>query len=406
MERPVYLSAREAAAELGIGLQTLYAYVSRGFIRSESIAGTRTRLYRAEDVRALRDRRERGRDAERSAEVALQGGAPVLDSALTLIQDGRLFYRGRDVAVLARTATLEAVATLLWDCPDSDPFAVGPSGDPAIPGAVPETMTAAMAGLPPLERCIAVLPAAAATDIRAWTLAPPAVHETAAGLARLVAATLVGRSPSDAPIHRQVAAAWGVADEAGIGLLRAALVLCADHELNASAFTVRCVASTGANLHAAVIAGIAALQGPRHGGATARVDALLAELLADPDPGRAMVARMRRGDDAPGFGHPLYPKGDPRAATLLAMIAATRKGDPVASRLADIVDVCCAVTGRRPNIDLGLVALARVLALPPWAPLILFAAGRCIGWIAHALEQYQGNALIRPRARYVGARPS
>src|SRR5215216_7537220 len=110
-----YLSARRAAEELGISLATLYAYVSRGMIRSEAAGGSRrNRRYRAEDVRRLKERKERRRDPDRTVEDALHWGTPVMESAITLISDDGLYYRGRDVIGLAAESTIEEVAALIW----------------------------------------------------------------------------------------------------------------------------------------------------------------------------------------------------------------------------------------------------------------------------------------------------
>src|SRR3712207_2580246 len=96
-----YLSAGQAAEELGVSLATLYAYVSRGMIRSEATGRSRRRRYRAEDIRRLKERKEWRRDPDRVVEGALRWGTPVMESGITLIADGKLYYRGRDVAALA-----------------------------------------------------------------------------------------------------------------------------------------------------------------------------------------------------------------------------------------------------------------------------------------------------------------
>src|SRR5437588_12997534 len=116
------LSSKEAARRLSVSAATLYAYVSRGLLRSEAINGSRERRYRADDISRLKRRRDVGRKAESIANHALDFGTPVLESALTLIEDGRLYYRGIDATQLARTASLEDVARLLWHC-DDEPFA-------------------------------------------------------------------------------------------------------------------------------------------------------------------------------------------------------------------------------------------------------------------------------------------
>ena len=109
----------------------------------------------------------------------------------------------------------------------------------------------------------------------------------------------------------------------------------------------------------------------------------------------AITARLAEDRGLPGFGHPLYPQGDPRAAALLARFAPT----PILGALSEAVGT---FTGQAPNIDFALVCLAETLKLPTDAPFALFATARCAGWIAHAIEQVQGGGIIRPRARYTG----
>src|SRR5919202_3376357 len=115
MEEGRYLTARRAAEELGVSLATLYAYVSRGRIRSEAVGGSgRSRRYRAEDVRRLKERKERRRDPDFVVEGALHWGTPIMESAVTLITDEGLYYRGRDAVALASGSTIEEVAALIW----------------------------------------------------------------------------------------------------------------------------------------------------------------------------------------------------------------------------------------------------------------------------------------------------
>src|SRR5262249_55451562 len=114
-ERP-YLTARQAAQALGVTLPTLYAYTSRGQLRSEPLPGQpRERRYFREDIDRLRERKEARGDPSKAATRGPHWGSPVLSSNITLIQDGRLYYRGQDVMQLAETATLEQVAELLWE---------------------------------------------------------------------------------------------------------------------------------------------------------------------------------------------------------------------------------------------------------------------------------------------------
>ena len=180
--------------------------------------------------------------------------------------------------------------------------------------------------------------------------------------------------------------------------MRRALVLLADHELNASTFAARVAASTGASLSASVLAGLAALSGPRHGGVSARIAALIEDAGRD-GPEAAVRAYIARGDAPPGFGQRPYPAGDPRAKALLSAF----RPDAEMTRLMAAGE---ALTGQPPNIDMALAALTRRLGLAPDAAFALFALGRSVGWIAHAIEQLESGGLIRPRARYVGPPPS
>jgi citrate synthase len=184
-------------------------------------------------------------------------------------------------------------------------------------------------------------------------------------------------------------------------LIRAALILCADHELNVSAFTARCVASAGASPYGVVIAGLAALEGTKHGGITMRVEAQWDAVRRTRDLRGALAERLRRGESIEGFGHPLYASGDPRAKLLLEMLPASRH----AAFARELVAAAGALVGESPNLDFALVALARSLGLPDGSALALFAIGRTIGWIGHAIEQYENGAIIRPRAKYVGEAP-
>ncbi|HZS83632.1 MAG TPA: citrate/2-methylcitrate synthase [Stellaceae bacterium] len=388
--RPRSYDADAATARLKVTKATLYAYVSRGLIASVAdAADPRRRLYRAEDVERLAAKKAMGRRPERIAAATLDFGLPVLPSRITLIAEGRLFYRGRDAAALAESASFEDAARLLWDCGDIDPFA-DPAAAPApglsrplAPAPIPR-MVAALAHLDPGGGAI-------------WQREPHRLWPGAARLLRHLAAAAAARAPSADAVHIQLARAGGL-DGRGADLIRRALVLCADHELNASAFAARVVASTGASLAAAVMGGLAALSGPRHGGATERVEALFDELRAAGDMRRAVAERLARGEAAPGFGHPLYPDGDPRAHVLLSAL-------PEEKRRQDLIEAMDRLGGARPNIDFALVALRRALGLPRGAAVALFAVARAAGWIAHALEQRGEGRLIRPRAHYVGTPP-
>ena len=159
-----YLSARRAAEELGVSLATLYAYVSRGMVRSEAVEGKgRNRRYRAEDVRRLKERRERRRDPDMVVEGALHWGTPVLESGITLIDGGGLYYRGRDVVDLAEERSIEEVAALIW----TGDQAMAPSLFPAEMSGTSRhirNVVDSVVGLTPVEVFQVMLPVAAAED--------------------------------------------------------------------------------------------------------------------------------------------------------------------------------------------------------------------------------------------------
>lgn len=387
-----FIAADEAAARLSISKATLYAYVSRGMIASHAVPGARTRKYDADDVAALLRRKAVRRDPARAAEGALHVRGPaVLPSALTSIDNGVLRYRGHDVAALAQTHTLEQVAALLWD----GPFV-------ATPADALRWRPHGGAGQGVLASMQIWLARRSATDPVAFNLAADCVRRVGASIVGGLATVAIGggkaqTSVAQASVAQTLAAGWGVTTRRAAAQIDRALVLVADHELNVSAFTGRCVASARSSPYMVVIAALAALQGHRHGGETDRCAAMLAERGT---PEAIVEARLRRGQNIPGFGHPLYPDGDPRGRILVEAALA----GPRAARTAQFVAAAASLLGQAPTVDFGLVATARMLGLPDHAALAVFAVGRSVGWLAHALEQYAAPTMIRPRARYVGAR--
>ena len=380
----MYLSATEAAEYLGVSRATLYAYVSRGQVASEPphAAGGRAHRYPRASLEAFKARREQRRDP---AGTALRWGAPVLDSALSLIEGGRLYYRGYDAGELSRTATLEEVACLLWT-------GTTDGSDQLFPHRASARRRGRGTFVDRLVTCLVEERAA-----HPLSLAEPnnatlrAAARTVSALFDAVGAT--GRGT----LAERLASGWRApnADD-----LRAALVLCADHELNASAFTARCVASTDAPAHNALLAALCALEGRRHGGINSDADDLLDD-VARLGAARACKRALSRDGWVPGFtgGSRNYPDGDPRAEELLRRLSLPPT-DPAARAIA----YARGFEGT-PTIELALAALARHARLPDGAAFALFALGRSVGWVAHALEQAAAGTLIRPRARYTGPGP-
>jgi len=395
-----WVAARAAARHLGIQLRTLYAYVSRGQVRSVPGQRGRPRLYALADLERLRVRRDARAGHGAVAAGALRWGEPVLDSAITAITPRGPAYRGRLAADLAAAGTpFENVAELLW------------SGYlPAAPVAWPRTAMplAPIAkllgdGAASLSAMSLIVQVAALGDrhvdgrpdaliARGRTLIPLLAAALAPGFAAATFTRALG-APS---IAVTCARALGLDDEVAPVLDRV-LVLLADHELNASSFVARVAASTDADPYACVLAALATVSGAKHGNAWIEV-VRFADEVGAPEAARAAVRALRKKDRVPpGFGHPLYPAGDPRCPPLLE--AARRSTARRARTLLAIVD---ATTDARPNVDVGLAALVAALGCAPDAASGLFAVARTAGWLAHALEQRALGVLLRPRARYVG----
>jgi citrate synthase len=316
-----------------------------------------------------------------------------------LIREGHLYYRGHEVVELAQSHTIEQVCALLWagsldaELPAAGPIDVGEDAAVLAQIAAPLTI---------MEVFQTHLTIAAACDRYAYDVRPRGLRRTGLVILRHLAGVACGAPPSQASVAETLQQRWCPKRPEAVELLHAALVLYADHELNPSTFTARCVASAGGTPYGVVSAGLAALQGSKHGGACERAEALLREAPHERGAHQAVAARLRRGEGMPGFGHPLYPDGDPRGALLMELArkrCKRSKGVAISWALADAVRE---LMGEHPTVDFGLITLCRGLELPSHAPLALLALGRTVGWIAHAIEQYGEGRLIRPRARYTG----
>jgi citrate synthase len=399
-----YMTARQVAAALGVSLSTLYSYVSRGMVHSEPVPGEpRLRRYWREDVLRLVERKEFRRNPAKAAEKGLHWGSPVLQSALTLIDRGLFFYRGMDAIELAEHSTVEEVAALLWTGDSRRSTALFADKAPTLPPKA----AGLLKQIPPpepVERCQLVLPLAAGSDLSAYDLRPAAVAKTGVRILRLMFSAVIGFSVTS-PVDAALVQAWTPNRKSTAPALRAALILCADHELNVSAFTARCIASARATPYEVVVGALAAFRGRRHGGVSKEVESFFREAKNTRGCRQVVAERLRSFGHIPGFGHPLYPDGDPRAHKLLSL--AKIYGRPTEVETANrLIETAHGLTGERPNLDFGLAAFARALQLPAEAPIAIFALGRTVGWIAHAIEQYADNQLIRPRAHYIGPIPT
>lgn len=390
------LSAAEACAFLGIKAQTLYAYVSRGLLRAESHPGLIGKLYARDELEALQARSRARTGHGPTAASAMRWGDPILDSAITCIQAGQIYYRGYPLAdLLKKASNFEQIAELLW------------SGElpaqrvqwtlPETAGFARESSTASFSRrlLHRISR-IALLDAEGHDELadqtlrRARSLILQAVDELFPGA-------------EGATVAQRTAAALPAGDsQEAVEAIEATLIASADHELNASTFAARVAASTGADLYAGILAALASFSGRHHGTASLDVYDFLQE--------SSLHNRLEKHEAIPGLGHRLYPDGDPRVPPLLAKARAlARRRQGLALHRIDALDRLIEQTQTlgcpKPNMDFALVAVALALDLPREGASSLFVLGRFAGWTAHIIEQRQQGFLLRPRARYTGRAP-
>ncbi|WP_028934109.1 citrate synthase [Pseudonocardia spinosispora] len=376
-----YLSTAEVARRLGIKPETVYAYVSRGLLSSVRPRGQRGSLFAADEVErlALRDPRRQRSTVDDPTRIRTE---------VTQFTDGELRYRGHSAVRLATEATPESVAHLLWtgSLEPREPF----PRDPELVGLARSLIDA----LPETARLtdrlrVAVVGLGAADPLR-FDLSPASVVRTVRTLLGVLTDSL-GPSSADSGWGRRLWPALSAHPEPP-GLLDAALVLLADHELAVSTLSARVAASARANPYAVVSAALGALDGPYHGAASSVAYRFWVDALADPV--GALSERLRTGEPLPGFGHRLYRTQDPRAELLLGLL----RGRPEADTMMTAVDkVITLAQGQFPNVDLALAVMMHVYDMRPDAGEALFALARTPGWTAHALEEYQHPPLrLRP----------
>jgi citrate synthase len=404
VDEPAFITAAEAAARLGVRPATLYAYVSRGIVRSHRLPGQRGSWFdprQIDGVAGGRRRTDRGETGESVPAVTVA-------TALTRIGPGSLAYRGHDVVALSRTASFESVARLLWTGALEDRTFEAPAA--AVKAARQATRwLPAGARLP--DRLGLVIVAAGAVDPLRFDLSPAAVASTGQMLIATMAEALPAATDHAPPAPTVAARLWtrlapGRPPRAAASALNGFLVLTADHELATSTLAARVAASARANPYAAVLAAFGAMEGPLHGSVSEEVHRLLVEAAGPPGPTAAVADRLRRGMRIPGFGHFLYRDGDPRAAAGMELVRRLAHDGATRDRLKIVDQVHAAVTARTPaaaNVDFGLGALTFVAGMPADAGEAIFILGRTAGWLAHTIEEYDEPPLrFRTRAIYTG----
>jgi len=395
------LTTQEVAMRLGVKIDTVYAYVSRGVLTAHRRDGSRLSRFDSDEVERLA---RRGRPRRSSRPTALD---VVVETDLTTIVDQRILYRGRDATRLARTHAFEQAAEWLWAGSDAKPFEPWQAYEMALPELAH----------PRDQIRVGVVMAAANAPFRA-DLSPAAVTSTARSLIATMVSAVPARADARAarlvldgdrpPLRGSIAGRlWArlgsTRPKPGlVGALNAALVLLADHELASSTLAARVAASVRADPFAVVLAGLGALAGPLHAGASALVHEMLADAGAR-TPEAALASAIERHAHLPGFGHPLYLDGDPRAKLLLDMMAAASPGASVLHAAHDVIRAARQHARAEPNVDFALATLSMIARMPPTAGETIFTIARTVGWIAHAIEEY-AEPPLRFRARAIQRR--
>jgi citrate synthase len=351
--------------------------------------------------------------------VATSSGICFIDG-----ERGVLAYRGYDIHDLAPNASFEEVCFLLWHGRLPTRAELGElQSQFAADRLLPEGVLRLMRQLPPSDAMDTLRTLASALSHfdrdaagTSATNARTAVRLTAQ-MGSLVAT--IGRfEQGGMPLEPDPAMGFAAGflymltgkrpDALSVRALDCALVLHADHELNASTFAARVAAATLTDLHSTVIAGIATLKGPLHGGANAEVMKMLLEFGPSATPARVEAAirdRLARKQKIPGFGHRVYRTMDPRAVHLreLSKALGRRSGQPHWVEMSErIEELVLAEKKLNPNVDFYSASMYYALGIPVSLYTPIFAVSRTAGWTAHVLEQFANNRLIRPRAEYTG----
>lgn len=392
-DHQLYASAQEAAAALGVAIPTLYAYVSRGLIRSERVPGSKSRKYWRSDIERL------VKGSAASTELA-RPSALALDTELTLLLDGGLYFRGVNAIELAQHATLEEVAALLWQ---ADGFEDGNAGVKSSPAGWTGLLGTEM-DLPSRERAIALLPAVERADPRAYDLSRAGYIRTAHDVLKWYTAIVTrSRALQATPVHLLLSKALK-APKGMEEVIRTTLVLSADHEFDPVTYAVRAIANTGVTPYMVATAGLIMRHGVRFQAQRfATVSRFMLEVLSARRGDAPVVNRMRHGEELPGFSDsPGLP--DARTEPLMEALRQQFKADGALRRLSEAQQCVLDTSGRQMDFILPALFVGHKLGLQG-EELAVSSVGRLVGWIAHAMEQFFDRDYVRPRANYVGALP-
>ena len=387
-----WLTSEAAARKLGVKPETLYAYVSRGMVRSEKVPNSRRSRFLRSDVEKLAGR-QRGGGRAGGLELIIETDLTYLDPS------GVLAYRGWNVADAVKTATFEEVASWLWHGDRARVDFVAPRDMRRIARELATTLS----DQPVMDRIRATVASVRRCDPFRDDRRP----ESVASAGRAIVATMLEALPvrGDDPGGSVAARLWPRLTAHApkprlVKLLDATLVMLADHEMAASTLAARVAASTWADPYLVELAGLATLGGPLHGAASTQARQLLHEVHHQGvSPADAIAARLRNNELIPGFGHRVYEHNDPRCDVLLGMLGAIKR-EPVEEELVLLMRERGLPF---PNVDFAIASFAERYEMIDNAGEVIFAVARTAGWLAHAIEEYRHRLRFRPRAVYTGS---
>lgn len=347
------------------------------------------------------------------------------DSAICYIDGDRgvLSYRGIDIHELAEKSTFEEVCFLLWEgrlprAAELEETRRAIGQERTVPPEMIELLTSLVPHLTPMDALRTMVSALAETD--------PDVRDMSPAANRRKSVRLTGQIATIVAAHHRIREGQPLVDpDLSLGhaedflrmlngakpsaeAVRAfdmALVLHADHELNASTFAARVTAATLADMHSAITSAIATLKGPLHGGANEAVIRMLLEIETLDRVDDFIHAKLAAKEKIMGFGHRVYHTEDPRATHLRAMSKALAESSgetrwyDMSRRIEKLINEEKKLNS---NVDFYSASVYSMLGIPPDLFTPIFAVSRISGWTAHVLEQYENNRLIRPRAEYIG----
>ncbi|NMM53728.1 citrate synthase [Paenibacillus aquistagni] len=350
-------------------------------------------------------------------------GIVAATSSISSIIDGVLTYRGYNIDDLASFATFEEVIYLLWygKLPNENELA-GLKAQIGEHAELPSSIIDTLKLFPKDANTMAVL----RTAVSALALYDDAANDMSHEANLLKAIKLQAKTPTIIAAYSRIreglepiapVAGQSIAynflymlkgeepQASAVDAMDKALVLHADHELNASTFSSRVTVATLSDIYSGVTSAIGTLKGPLHGGANEAVMVMLEEIGSYDQVDDYIQEKLNNKEKIMGFGHRVYKNGDPRAKHLMKMSEELGKAKgnlELYNMSVRIEELVTGQKGLQPNVDFYSASTYTMLEIPRDLFTPIFAISRMSGWTAHILEQYENNRIIRPRAEYVG----